>query len=637
MNVLILTADAGGGHLSVARALAAGFAEVGEEGRRLQDELATVAKHYGIAVCGPNCLGLANLIAPAPTFGAAIPVDIPRGRIGVVAQSGSVAVALMLTDRLACSYVVSSGNQAVVDSTDYFRYLVDDPDTEVLALFLEAIPQPKAFLAAVARAHELRKPVVVCKPGRTDRAAAATMAHTGTLAGSYQVYTSICQQYGVIRLDDLEEMIEVLALLSGVRRIPRCPGVAIVNTSGGENALIIDLAQSEGVQLPSPTEATVAALRASLPDFANAGNPLDVTGALFFDNPAYRRCLRTLADDERVGTVIITQDLVSKRAHALNKLLFQGILDSAVELAQNTDKPVCLLTSVPGEVEPAVRQPLAGVGVPVLEGMRRGLRAVARFVGWAEYLAGLERAGGLQARLQALGRQPDLPSGLARLLAERQGPIGERDAKAVLGRYGLPVARETLVADAREAQAAALDIGYPVVLKIDSPDILHKSDVGGVRVGLHSPQAVEEAFADIIESVRTNAPSAAVNGVLVQEMVTGGTEVLLGMKRDEGFGPMVMFGLGGIFVEVLRAFSLRQAPLTAAEAEAMVREVPGFAVLSGARGSEPGDVEALVRTLVLFSQFCFEAAPVLREIDLNPVIVLPRGQGVKIVDALLIP
>lgn len=617
--------------------LSAGFAEVGDEGRRLQDELTAVAHHYQIAVCGPNCLGLANLVAPAPLFGIAIPVDIPVGRIGVVAQSGSIAVALMLVDRLACSYVVSSGNQAVVDATDYFQYLVEDPDTDVIALFLEAIPRPQSFLAAVVRAHQLRKPIVVCKPGRSARAAAATLAHTGTLAGSYEVYASICQQYGLILVEDLEQMIETLGLLSGTRRIPDRPGVALVNTSGGENALILDLAQSVGVQLPVPSEQTVAALRSTLPDFAPVGNPLDVTGALFYDNASYRRCLRTLADDDSVGTVIVVQDLVGKRAVALNRQLFQGIADSTIELAQTVDKPVLLLSGISGEIEPSIRDLLGQAGVPVLEGMRKGLRAVAQYVDWAQYLRRPKLGDTLAARLRTLDEARGLPAGLADVLASRSGPIGERDAKAVLGRYGLPVAREALAENAQTAVDIANVLGYPAVLKVDSPDILHKTDVGGVRVGLECAEAVSVAYEEMLQTVRRQAPTARINGVLVQEMVVGGTEVVLGMKRDESFGPMVLFGLGGVFVEVLSAFALRQAPIDKLEAEEMIRGTPGFAVLAGARGRPAGDLPALIDALVLFSRFCVEAAPAIREIDLNPVVVLPEGQGVKVLDALFIP
>ncbi|MGQ9675700.1 MAG: acetate--CoA ligase family protein [Chloroflexota bacterium] len=617
--------------------LSAGFAEVGDEGRRLQDELAAVARHHGIAVCGPNCLGLANLVAPAPIFGAAIPVDIPRGRIGVVAQSGSIAVALMLVDRLACSYVVSSGNQAVVDATDYFEYLVEDPDTDVIALFLEAIPQPQSFLAAVARAHQLRKPVVVCKPGRSARAAAATMAHTGTLAGSYEVYASICQQYGIILVEDLDQMIETLGLLSGTRRIPDRPGVALVNTSGGENALILDIAQNVGLQLPAPSEQTAAALRSTLPDFAPVGNPLDVTGALFFDNASYRRCIRALADDESVGTMIIMQDLVGKRAAAINRMLFQSIADSIIELARAVDKPVFLLSGISGEIEPSIRELLGQAEVPVLEGMRKGLRAVAQYIDWATYLRRPGLVERLARRLDAVGNTSGLPVGLADAVAAFPGPIGERGAKAVLGQYGLPVTREALAKDAPGAVDAANALGYPVVLKIDSPDILHKTDVGGVRLGLADPAAVSVACEEMLATVRRRAPTARINGVLVQEMVTEGAEVVLGMKRDDGFGPMVLFGLGGVFVEVLSAFSLRQAPIDEAEAEEMIRGTPGYAVLMGARGRPPADLPALVHTLVLFSNFCVEAASAIREIDLNPVVVLPKGQGVRILDALFIP
>jgi acyl-CoA synthetase (NDP forming) len=304
-----------GGEIGLPAAVifSAGFAEVGDEGRALQRELAEIAERYGMAICGPNCMGIVNLVDRAAMYTALVPPDIPRGRTGVVAQSGSVSYLLLCAHRIACSYVISSGNQAVTDAADYLDFLADDPHTDTIALFLEAVPRPEAFLRGVIRAHALAKPIVVCKPGRSQRTADAIRAHTGTLADSFEVFSAYCRQFGLIQVEDLDEMVETLVLLSAPRRrVPRAT-LGAINCSGGENALLMDLSELGGVELPQFSPETAAALRAILPSFASVRNPLDVTGAFYYQPDGYRRCLEIVARDPEVGMVLAILDVPSER------------------------------------------------------------------------------------------------------------------------------------------------------------------------------------------------------------------------------------------------------------------------------------------------------------------------------------
>jgi acyl-CoA synthetase (NDP forming) len=623
--------------LRAAVIFSAGFAEAGEAGRALQRELADIAGQHGIAICGPNCMGIVNLVDRIAMYTALVPDSLPRGRIGVVSQSGSVAYLLLSAHRIACSVVVSSGNQAVTDAADYLACLVEDPDTDAVALFLEAIPRPEVFLRSVARAHALGKPVVICMPGRSPRAAEAMLAHTGTLAGSFEVFSAYCRQHGLIQVDDLDDMVETLVLLSAPRRRVARPTLGAINCSGGENALLMDVAQTAGIEVPAFTPETTAALRSLLPDFAAARNPLDVTGVFYYDGAGYRRCLEVVAQDPGVGMVLAVLDVPAEHVPPEAVGFNLPIVEATAAAARQVDKPVAFLSNLSGDVHAEMRNVLRRAGVPVLEGTRKGLTAIRRFLDWTTWVRDLERRGG-PGRLVADRTPAAVPDGLESAVAAAGGdPVAEFEAKQVLARFGLPVVREEAARSPDEAVAAALRIGFPVAVKIRSPDVAHKTDVGGVALDVADAAGVEAAFQALNASVRRRAPAARIDGVLVQAMVRGGTEIIVGMTRDPAFGPVVLVGLGGIFVEMLEGHALCCAPFDRETAEELIRRLPAWEVLRGARGHAPRDVAALAECLARFSAFAAAAAPLVRQIDLNPVFVLPEGRGVVVADALFVP
>jgi acyl-CoA synthetase (NDP forming) len=617
-----------GGRLGLRSAVifSAGFAEAGAAGEALQREIASIAARHGIAVCGPNCMGIVNTVGRIAMYTGKMPASMPRGRLGVVSQSGSVTYMLLSAARVDVSYAISSGNQAVLSVTDYLEFLIDDGDTDTIALFIESIADGPRFLAAVARAREARKPIIVCKTGRTARAAEAMRAHTGALAGSHEVFSAIARQYGLVQVDELDELVEVAALLSSPRRLSSGRGIGAIACSGGENALVVDVCESLALDFPPLADETSARLRAELPDFATVMNPLDVTGALFYNPAGYVRCIRALAADPAIGMVVSVQDIPGgAKVPPEGAAFLKPIVDATVEAAQAIDKPVAFLTNVSGDVDEGLRRILIDGGVPVLEGTRKGFQAIARFMAWSRAVT---------SPPPEVMAAPPLSGAITATL--RGGGLGEVEAKGVLRAIGLPVIRGEAAGDVDSAVAVARRIGFPVVLKIDSHDVLHKTDLGGVALGLASEAAVREAFGAVIASVRARAPAAHIRGVLVEEMAPPGVELVLGMKRDECFGPMILLGLGGVFVEALEAFVLRRAPFGRDVAEAMIAELPGRVILDGVRGAPPADIPALIDALVKFSIFAAATSQHVQEIDLNPVRVLQRGQGVRILDAVFV-
>jgi acyl-CoA synthetase (NDP forming) len=624
--------------LRAAVIFSAGFAEAGEAGSALQRELVDIAGRHGIAICGPNCMGIVNLVDRIPMYTALVPADLPRGRIGVVSQSGSVAYLLLSAHRIACSHVVSSGNQAVTDAADYLACLVEDPETDTIALFLEAIPRPELFLAGVVRAHALGKPIVICKPGRSPRAAEAMLAHTGTLAGSFEVFSAYCRQHGLIQVDDVDDMVETLVLLSAPRRRVARPTLGAINCSGGENALLVDITETAGIEVPAFSPETTAALRTLLPGFAAARNPLDVTGAFYYDGEGYRRCLEVVARDPAVGMVLAVLDVPAERVPPEAVAFNLPIVQATAAAARQVDKPVAFLSNLSGDVHPEMRRILRDAEVPVLEGTQKALTAIRRFLDWTTWVRDLEERGGPGRLLAGRALVSAIPEGLQDAVAgARGGPIGELEAKRILARFGLPVVREEAARSAEDAMAAARRLGFPVAVKIWSPDVPHKTDVGGVALDVADAPGVAAAFEEVTREVRRRAPAARIDGVLVQEMVRGGAEAIIGMTRDPAFGPVVLVGLGGIFVEVLKGYALCCAPFDRETAERVISRVPSSSVLRGARGHEPRDVAALAECLARFSAFAAAAAPLVRQIDLNPVFVLPAGRGVVVADALFVP
>ena len=610
--------------LRAAVIFASGFAELGEAGRALQAELAALCARTGLLVCGPNCLGLANLHDRISLYSAPLPEPLRVGGVAIASHSGSGCIALGGVDRFGLSHLVSVGNAAVLDVDDYLGFFADDPNTRVAALFMESVRYPRRFLEAAARMRAAGKPVVVLKVGRSTEGAAATAAHTGSLAGSHAAAVDFFRSAGVVLVEDMDEMVETCALMIESTKRPAGDGLAVINVSGGEVALTCDLAQAAGLRFPALAPATLDALRACLPAFATPSNPLDATGAAVFDMTMYARAIDTLLADPGIALLAVSQDcpvnLGTKGAET-----YRAIAATTAAAAARTDKPIAFYSNVGGGLHPHAIEPLAGSGVAALQGARAALVAMRHFIDWHLWQPSVAHDGA--AVLEADPAWTDrLASGQA---------LSEHEAKRFLEAHGIRATREARATDAEQAAQAAAVIGFPVVMKIDSPDIPHKTEAGGVRLALRTQAEVRAAFGDMLATVRERMPTARVEGVLIQEMVRGGIEMIAGLSRQAPFGHAVVAGSGGVWVELVRDSSLALAPVDAPRATALVGSTRAARLLDGFRGAAPADRAAFEALIVRLSQIGSTYADYIEAIDLNPVAVLAQGEGVRVLDALV--
>lgn len=604
--------------------LSSGFGEAGPDGLRLQQELAASAEQAGMAVCGPNCLGLLNLGGCSALFGTSLPDHIERGRIAAVVQSGSVGIALLNAARgLGLSYLITTGNEAVTTTSDYLEALVPDENVGAIIVFAEQIKKPQKFIAIVRRAAELGKPVIVLKSGRSERSRAAVMAHTGALAGSAEACEAALLAAGAIQVLSLDEMIETAALVSRWPRPPRKPGVGALSLSGGEIALALDAAEAAGVDLPAvdPVKNDIAAI---LPKFANISNPLDLTWAGLYDPDVARGCARTMAKHDEVGALVLLQD-APKGLGPQQAERYSRLLAAVAQGAKDADVPLVAISNVSGDIHPALAKTAKSAGIPYLRGTYESFRAVAQLARWADgprpapaRTIGEERKEQAKARLAALG---------GRRVST------ESEARAILAPYGIAGPRERLVAGVDEAVGAADDIGYPVVLKCIVADMLHKTEAGLVQLDLRSADDVAKSGRAMLERAHS---SGSVVGLLVQQQIRPVAEIFVGGRIDPDFGPVVLVGAGGILVELYRDVAVRLAPFDRQAALDALSSTRIARVLDGFRGRPRGDSLAAAEAISTFSWFLADFAEHLTEVEINPLAVLAEGQGVSALDCALL-
>ena len=612
--------------IRAAVAFDAGFAESDEAGRRRQGELAAICREAGMAFCGPNCMGVISPHARALVYLNALrdPAAL-AGNVGLVSQSGSIVIGLLADcRRFGWSHVVSTGNEAVLVATDFLEYLVDDPATSVIAMFLESVRQPERFVAALDRAADRGKPVVALKVGRTERARRAIVSHTGGLAGESRVLSAVLRAHRAVEVEDLDEMTEVLAACQGARR-PTGRRIAVVTNSGGHTELLLDVAASVGLELPPLSAATKAEAARVIGPIAGDGNPLDSWGNGDFGTNV-PHALRTLGADPAIDAVVWCTDSADGSPMGMPERFMTYARILADGAAQST-KPFYLMGTRSGIFRRDQHEFLAGHGIALIGGTRQGLRAIDRLARQATPLPPGRPASSLTLpRLAAVG------GGAARRT------IHEYDAKRLLADAGLPVVRETLCTTREEAIAAAGAIGYPVAMKLVADAVPHRSDLGLVAVGLRDAREVDEAWERLTAVRAAKLADVAVAGYVVQAMVSGGVEVLAGVTHDADFGPLLAFGLGGVAAEALGGVALRPLPLRVGDAAAMVAEVPlAQRLLAGFRGQPPADVESLHRCLEALADYAWADRDAIAEIDLNPIKVRPRGEGCVVIDALIVP
>jgi len=607
--------------------LSSGFAEEGAAGRERQAALERLAAERGLLICGPNCYGVFNVRLGSAAFSADFIGSPQPGSVAVISQSGGFSHAiseyLMRQRGVGLSYIVSCGNQAGVTIEDYLEFLVDDEDTLVIGVFVEGFKQPGKLRRVAALARTRRKPIVALKVGRSENARQAMLAHTGSLAGTAEIVDAVLKQSGIVQVASLNEMIDTVALMNAAKDYRRSRGrVAVLSGLGGECGRISDVADRAGVDLPPLSSASVDALKQFMPSFATPRNPLDGTGAMYENPTLFPQMIDVLLRDDTMDVLAVNfrANVPAPGGWAPSRPFSQDLKKA---LEGGTDRLVVAFSSFAGgDLDQDVVRTLGDVGVPFLEGSETAMTALRHL---HEHRRFLDGSGDPSA---ALARSHDPSTDARRVLATE-------DAMRLLLEFGIPLAETMAAKDAEGAVAAAERLGYPVVVKIDSPDIVHKTDVGGVRVGCASAEAVRQAYRQMREDVARRAPAARVDGVLVQRMVNGGTEMILGVQYDPSFGPAIVCGFGGVFVEVMRDVSIRVPPLDQVDALAMVTELRGSALLRGARGRPAADVRALADTLVRLATLADAQRERVRALDINPLIVLEEGRGVLAVDWLV--
>jgi acetate---CoA ligase (ADP-forming) len=599
--------------------ISAGFKEIGGEGIELERQLKEIAQEYGIATVGPNCFGVINTdptIGLNATFGRSFPL---QGKIAFISQSGAVGVAALeyaAGKQIGFSKFISIGNKADTHENHVLEALADDPLTDVILLYVENLEDPNEFIN-LARQISGKKPILAVKSGRTTEGAKAASSHTGALSGSDEVYDSLFAQCGVLRVETLEELFRY-GIAFANQPLPKGRRVAIVTNAGGPGIMATDAAIRYDLELAKLEPKTKSILQAHLPPTVSLNNPIDLVGDA--GEGRYQLALQgTLADDNVDGAIVICVPQMMTDLEAMSNTIAQQVKFS--------DKPVFVVYMATGDIEEALKildnQHIPHYRFP--EDAARSLGAMARYVRW--------RRRPLTEVKHFDDVQPEkVREILAKVRSEGRRFLPEPEAHAVLRAYGLPMSRSKMVQDEAEAVNAAKEIGLPVVMKIVSPDIVHKVDVGGVKLNLASEADVRAAYGDLMKQVREARHEANIWGVLIQEMVRGGKETILGMKRDPHFGALLMFGLGGIYVEVFKDVTFRIAPIRELSAHRMIEEIKGIKLLKGFRGEQPSDIDTIATSLARISQLVIDF-PEIEEMDINPLIVLPVGSGARAVDA----
>jgi acetyltransferase len=634
-----------------------GFGEVAAEaGADRQAEIAAWAARTGIPVTGPNCLGLLNaherMIALPPYW-----ESVPAGAVGMAFQSGmmSGAMTLPIVQRgMGLSLAITTGNEAAVENADVIRYLAEDDVTRVIATFSEQIKSPAKLIAACEAAAEAGKPVVMLKVGRSEGARRAARAHTGSLVGADDVVDAALRKLGVTRVGSIDEMVETVALFHA-RKLPRGNGVAVISVSGGVGSVLSDQAAELGVTFPPLPDETAKALTEIVPEFGSVGNPLDITGQGVFETRMLDASLDALATAEGIDVVVHARGWPAAldRESPVGKALERAVAmhPEILFLVMSISGGKLFASSYP---HTPCKDPFSWLdGVPFLQGSDDALRAIASLLRYAEFqrgrstsppdpLSGAER--GSQDATSLFGPPaqritPPETAGRARDRVRAAGgrALTERESKEVLALYGIPVTREILARSADDAVGAADMLGWPVALKVESPDLLHKTDAGAVLLNVEDADALLEGYDEIVANARAAQPDATIHGVLVQEMAPRGVEAILGMLHDPSWGPAVAVGIGGTLVEVLKDRQLLLPPVAESEARAALGALRAARLFDGVRGAPPSDVAALAEALVRFSELCQDLAGEVAEIDVNPLLVLPEGQGVLALDALIVP
>jgi len=592
--------------------ISAGFKETGIEGAKRERQLIEKAKDYGIRILGPNCLGIIDTECPInATFSPHMP---PRGKIGFISQSGALGTSILdwaKTNKIGISKFVSLGNKADISENDLFDDWENEKDTEVITAYLEGVKYGREFIRISSKVSK-KKPIIVIKSGNTDAGARAVSSHTGTLAGSAKAYEAAFKQAGIIRANNTRDLFNYATAFS-YQPLPKGKKVVIITNAGGPGIMATDECDKSNIFLASLGKETIDSLKEFLPEAANFYNPVDILGDALADR--YKKTLEVIVKDSNVDAVVV---LLTPQAMTQPYRTARAI----VEVMENSGKSIPVLTSFMGgsEVKKAVKF-LAEKNIPnfdIPEEAIDTLKVMMEHTDWKSRKSfPIEDFNVDSRRVKKIFYQ---------CKNEGRLELGEMEAREILEAYDIRMPKAELACDIDEAKEIAGRIGYPLVLKIVSPNILHKTDVGGVKIGIDNEKELEENYNQILFSASKYMPDANIRGILVQEFIKDKKETIIGMSEDPQFGPMIMFGLGGIYVEALKDVSFRIAPLSRQVAREMIEEIKTIKLLKGTRGEDPSDIDSIIEIILRVSQLVTDFPEIL-EMDINPLFVKKQGEG----------
>ena len=615
--------DCGRAGIPFALVLSAGFSEVGGHGNVLQAELLEAIRKSGVRVVGPNCLGMLNLTDGLRNgFGGTLSLKtLKAGPIAMVTQSGGFGfgvIAIAAHYGVGMSYAISTGNEADLTALDWLAAVIELPDVEIAVAFLEGISDGRRLIEIGLRALELGKPILVWKVGNTDVGRQAAASHTARLTAGYELYRTAFKLGGYIEVRDIDDLVDICKVFRA-RKLPKGDRVAVITPSGGAGVLLADRCVEAGLTLPPLSEHTVAKVREFVPAFATVANPVDVTPQGYNDNSAsYNRLIGEVLADPNIDQVIA-------RAPAGGSVSLWA--QNFVEMLRTSDKLLVINWPTSPDNNADVVEYLEQHGVPVLMAPGRTAHALGAVNDYAERKRRFDATRGRSSPRIVAKQAFDLPSGV--------GTLGEYRSKALLKAYGVPAVAEALIDPGAIERLEQSPVPFPVAVKIESPDIPHKTEAGVVRLRIADLAGLKQAARDVLDAARKYKPDARIDGILVQEMASG-LEVIAGAVNDRFFGPVIAFGLGGIYTELLKDVTYRFAPFDVATAKEMIGEIKGAALLRGYRGSPALDVDALADALSRLSLMAADHAGRIAEIDVNPLFVRPAGEGVLAADALVV-
>jgi acetate---CoA ligase (ADP-forming) len=604
--------------------IASGFAEEGGPQSQLQHRVTEIARRFGIRICGPNTEGFHNEIAnvsatfsPAIDHGrAAEPTMATSRRIGIVAQSGGIAFSLYHRGRaqgLSFSYVVSTGNEADLTLADFLDYMIGDEATDAVLLFLETVRDPPTFLAAARRALDQRKPIIAVKVGRSSAGARAALSHTASMAGWDAAYEAVFKTFGIIVASDPDEAIAIAAALTSAP-VPAGARTCVVTVSGGAGAWAADTLAARRLELPELSRGLQQTIRSLIPSYGSARNPVDIT-AQAVHTGAFLQTIELLSTCAEVDIIVVVASLARETRVPFDTVALGCVIKSS-------RKPILFYSyTLPS---PIARKSMAEAGAVIFTGLACIGRAVCELVGRARVAPPLP-----------IGAAA-VPARLRKCLREAAGTLTEHQSKAILAQYGVRMAPGLLVRNRDELDEAARAIGYPLALKVQSPDLPHKTEVGGVRLNVADAAALRVAYEEVISALAVRAPRARLHGVRLEPMAPGGIETIVGVIRDELFGPVLMVGAGGVATEFFKDVAYRLAPVDRRGALEMLASLRIKALLDGVRGAKRADIQALAYLIARISTFAVACRESVREIELNPVLVHAAGKGCSVVDALIV-